>query len=119
MDIEKNIKIITSMFAVGYSTPTECEAAWREIQSFLRDFIADNNKVKEIEEIVIAKIRQRRKDGRVKYNTTMERTDLSLLEWAEHTQGELTDAAIYLEKFKQMIMEGKENGQKYMENLLT
>lgn len=52
----------------------------------------------EIEERVIAKIRQRRDAGRSKYGTTMERNDLSFAQWLQHLQEELMDAAIYAEK---------------------
>ena len=52
----------------------------------------------EIEESVIAKIRERRDAGRRKYGTTMERTDLSTRHWLVHAQEEAMDLAIYLEK---------------------
>jgi len=51
-----------------------------------------------IEEKVIDKIRSRAEGGRKKYGTTMEREDLTLLEWFNHLQEELTDAAVYLQK---------------------
>lgn len=52
----------------------------------------------EIEEAVIAQIRARRNAGRAKYKTSMERTDLTHLEWLRHWQQENLDAAIYAEK---------------------
>ena len=51
-----------------------------------------------IEEKVIDKIRSRAEGGKKKYGTTMEREDLSLIEWLTHLQEELTDAAIYTQK---------------------
>ena len=51
-----------------------------------------------IEEKVIAKIHARREMGLRKYFTTMERTDLSRLQWLVHAQEEAMDMAIYLEK---------------------
>lgn len=54
----------------------------------------------EIEERVIAAIRSRRDAGRAKYGTTMERKDLSFIQWVQHLQEELLDAAIYAEKLK-------------------
>jgi hypothetical protein len=51
-----------------------------------------------IEEKVIAKIRQRAEVGEKKYNTTMERGDLTYDEWLQHLQEELLDACVYLEK---------------------
>ena len=56
----------------------------------------------EIEEKVIVKIRQRAEVGEKKYNTTMERTDLTYEEWLQHLQEELLDACVYLEKLMQL-----------------
>jgi len=52
----------------------------------------------EIEEAVIERIRTRRDVGRAKYGTTMERTDLTQLDWLRHAQEEALDLAIYLER---------------------
>lgn len=54
--------------------------------------------VPEIEEAVIKKIRERRDRGRKKYGTTMERDDLSNVQWLIHAQEEAMDLAIYLER---------------------
>lgn len=51
-----------------------------------------------IEETVINKIRERAKIGKDKYNTTMERTDLTNKQWLIHAQEEAMDLAIYLQK---------------------
>jgi len=53
------------------------------------------------EEAVIQKIRQRRDAGRRKYGVSMERTDLSRLDWLNHAQQEGMDFVIYLEKLIQ------------------
>ena len=53
-----------------------------------------------IEERVIEKIRQRAERGLEKYGVTMERGDLNLMEWITHTQEEMLDGAIYLERLK-------------------
>jgi hypothetical protein len=55
----------------------------------------------ECEESVILKIRQRRDVGRCKYGMSMERTDLTKLDWLRHAQEEAMDFAIYLEKLIQ------------------
>lgn len=52
----------------------------------------------ECEEAVIQKIRARRDAGRRKYGTSMERTDLTKLDWMRHAQEEAMDFAIYLER---------------------
>ncbi len=38
--------------------------------------------------------------GKNRYGVTMDRNDLSFLEWLTHLQEELMDATIYLEKLK-------------------
>lgn len=63
----------------------------------------------ECEESVILKIRQRRDAGRRKYGTSMERTDLTKLDWLRHAQEEAMDLAIYLEKLIQA--EQQQNNQ--------
>lgn len=50
------------------------------------------------EQAVISKILIRRKKGRKKYGTTMERKDLTMVKWLEHAQEEAMDLEIYLEK---------------------
>ena len=49
---------------------------------------------------VINKLHIRSKVGQKKYNTTMDRDDLSLYEWLNHLQEELMDAIQYIEKLK-------------------
>ena len=51
-----------------------------------------------IEDKVIKKINDRAALGKNKYNTTMEREDLSRLDWLKHAQEEAMDLAIYLQK---------------------
>jgi hypothetical protein len=51
-----------------------------------------------IEEQVCFKILKRSEVGKKKYGVTMERKDLSRLEWLKHAQEEAMDLAVYLEK---------------------
>ena len=51
-----------------------------------------------IEDEVCEKIQQRAEVGLNKYGTTMERDDLSDLEWMIHLQEELMDGAVYLQR---------------------
>ena len=51
-----------------------------------------------IEDQVIERIQQRVERGLKKYNTDMERVDLTLIEWLQHAQAEMLDGAIYLER---------------------
>lgn len=49
---------------------------------------------------VIGKFKSRSDAGIKKYNTTMDRDDLSFMDWITHLQEELMDAVIYCEKIK-------------------
>lgn len=51
-----------------------------------------------IESSVVSKILKRSNQGFEKYGTTMERKDLSRLDWLIHAQEEAMDLAVYLEK---------------------
>jgi hypothetical protein len=44
--------------------------------------------------------RKRSERGLEKYGTTLERNDLTHLEWLQHLQEELMDATLYIEKLK-------------------
>jgi len=46
--------------------------------------------------------------GKEKYNTDLDRQDLSVPEWIEHAQQELMDGILYLEKLK-VILGGRKN----------
>lgn len=57
--------------------------------------------VSSIEDSVASKIIGRAMDGFSKYGVTMERTDLSRLDWLIHAQEEAMDLAVYLERLIQ------------------
>jgi hypothetical protein len=74
-----------------------------------RDLAEGNeNQPIEVEEQVVAMIRERRNLGREKYQTTMERTDLNELDWLRHAQEEALDLAIYLQR---LIRDKKKEAQ--------
>ncbi len=54
-----------------------------------------------IEDKVMAKIYERAVMGKAKYGVTMERDDLTELEWLVHAQEEAMDLAVYLERLIQ------------------
>ena len=62
-----------------------------------------------IEDIIIAKIKARAELGEKKYGTTMERDDLTPIEWLTHLQEELMDACVYVEKLIQLHEEDETN----------
>lgn len=51
-----------------------------------------------IEDRVIDRIRERAMRGTLKYGVTMERKDLSRVDWLRHAQEEALDLAVYLER---------------------
>jgi hypothetical protein len=52
---------------------------------------------------VMTKFYERSKVGIEKYNTTLDRDDLSPLEWLNHAQDEAMDLCLYLERLKKKI----------------
>ena len=56
-----------------------------------------------IVESVINKYKERSEKGIETYGTTLDRNDLSRLEWLNHLQEELMDAVNYIEKLKQIL----------------
>jgi len=51
---------------------------------------------------VINKFKQRSEVGIQKYNTTLDREDLTEKEWINHAQEEAMDLILYLEKLKRL-----------------
>lgn len=64
--------------------------------------MSDSNVVK-VSDLLISRANR----GLIKYGVTTERTDLNVLEWLQHLQEELLDAAVYVEKLKQECREEK------------
>jgi len=56
-----------------------------------------------IVESVISQFKQRSEVGIAKYGVTLDRTDLSTLDWINHAQQEAMDFCLYLEKLKQQF----------------
>jgi hypothetical protein len=54
---------------------------------------------------VLQKYTERSLFGKKKYGTDLDRKDLTIVEWVQHTQEELMDATLYLEKLKQTLIE--------------
>jgi len=57
---------------------------------------------------IIEKFVDRAEKGEKKYNTTLDRQDLSILQWIEHSQDELMDGILYLEKLKHDLIYSSE-----------
>jgi len=68
--------------------------------SFYANEEAKRDKQDPIVKSVIEKYQERSEVGQEKYGTTLERSDLTLIQWIRHLQEELMDATLYLEKLK-------------------
>ena len=64
--------------------------------SFVPDSIVDS---------ILNKFVDRAEMGFDKYNNTLDRKDLSKVEWINHAQEELMDGILYLERLKQELNE--------------
>lgn len=49
---------------------------------------------------VVENFKERSRVGILKYNTTLDRTDIDFIGWVNHLQQELMDATLYLERLK-------------------
>ena len=61
------------------------------------------NMIDSIVESVLDKFKERSEEGIKKYGVTLDRKDLSPLEWLNHLQEELMDATLYIEKLKKEL----------------
>ena len=68
--------------------------------SFVPDSIVDT---------ILNKFVDRAEMGFAKYNNTLDRKDLSKLEWINHAQEELMDGILYLERLKQEVINDKQS----------
>ena len=66
---------------------------------------------------VIDQYFQRSQAGIKKYNTTLDRNDLSLHEWLEHLKQELMDATLYIQKLQKEIDDSRK--EKSTQNIHT
>jgi len=62
-----------------------------------------------VENKVCIKILDRAEVGENKYGKTMERTDLSTIDWIKHAQEEAMDLAVYLEKILELLTQEQKN----------
>lgn len=62
-----------------------------------------------IVDAVVQSFQERSRAGQLKYGTTLDRTDLTPQQWAQHMQEELMDAILYLERLKREMSASKIN----------
>jgi hypothetical protein len=64
-----------------------------------------------IVQAVIQKFQERSELGQKKYGVTLDRTDLSPLDWIQHAQEELMDGILYLERLKKTYTKPTETAE--------
>jgi hypothetical protein len=52
---------------------------------------------------VIQSFKKRSMEGILKYGKTLDRNDLTFLQWVQHAQEEMMDGILYLEKMKKVM----------------
>ena len=67
-------------------------------------------KTDSIVDSIIDQFVERASMGKAKYNTDLDREDLSMVEWIEHAQQEAMDQILYLQKLKTIIGGKKSRG---------
>jgi len=67
-----------------------------EINKYTADSVVDS---------IITQFIERSNIGLKKYGTTLDRTDLEVLDWIEHSKQEAMDLILYLEKLKREIIQ--------------
>jgi hypothetical protein len=72
-----------------------------EIKNTMSEWI-DTQIKDSVVQSVINKFKQRSEVGIKKYNTTLDRDDLTSKEWINHAQEEAMDLILYLEKLKRL-----------------
>ena len=65
---------------------------------------SDDFKPDSVVQAIVDKFITRAKFGKQKYNTDLDRQDLSVLDWIQHAQDEMHDGILYLEKLKQELL---------------
>ena len=77
---------------------------WLKLAIVVFERMSKQMKMKDtIVDDVIGSFKERSEVGIKKYNKTMDRSDLSSLEWLQHLQEELMDATLYIEKLKKEL----------------
>lgn len=93
------------LFSGGYFCNVKCEYGVDKLwfPSHHVKEIDNEPQTDSIVESVINQFKQRSEAGINKYGTTLDRNDLTPLQWLTHLSEELMDATLYIEKLKQEL----------------
>ncbi len=90
-EVKRNIKAMNETSEWADPKVKDTMSQWIEAQ--VQDSVVQS---------VINKFKQRSEVGIKKYNTTLDREDLTDKEWINHAQEEAMDLILYLEKLKRL-----------------
>lgn len=80
----------------------DCGVRFSKDNPVWNEIYINNGNRKKPKDLIVDEVRKdllkRSKTGIKKYNTTLDRTDLSLLDWHQHHYEELLDAALYTKR---------------------
>ena len=96
-----NDEEIAKMTGLGYNFVMKTTTEYWEVKMKEKYVTPKPNKIKhedKVLESVLNKFLERSEIGKQKYGVTLNREDLSRLEWLKHLQEELQDATLYVEK---------------------
>ena len=107
-DLESEDATLEFMEEITWGNSVKMNADGEAIDMFPSELNNVETRMETLDSIVksvLDKFVQRSLVGKKKYNTDLDRTDLTIVEWVQHTQEELMDATLYLEKLKQTLIE--------------
>jgi hypothetical protein len=92
------IERFTSVFTSTTTTPPAKTAKLAHQMDVAESYTQDT-----VVNSIIQQLIDRSNVGVVKYGTTLDRDDLDVLDWIEHSKQEAMDFILYLEKLKRVI----------------
>ena len=107
LDLSRKIDLEISCHeeSIAMDTTPVFETPSGQIHSSPSSINASEEPLDSVVTSVIQQYVQRSMVGKKKYGTTLDREDLTVIDWIQHTQEELMDATLYLEKLKQTLIE--------------
>ena len=102
----QEVKITTNeAHKIGFINIKALDEYFKSDKMWTQTTTNDTIKEDSIVEAIRTQLKDRSDVGIRKYNTTLDRTDLSLLDWLEHAKQEALDFALYLERIKREVKE--------------
>ena len=103
-------KVGDIVYAIEFNSGYKCFVEYESVDDTIKDYLYfSSNEVELFENTdsivgsVINQFKQRSEVGINKYGVTLDRNDLTTLEWIEHAKQEAMDFVLYLEKLKQQL----------------